>query len=110
MTWSLSVVTEPGRVYAYELTLPRFPAFGGRMIYLPRGPVIAIEEVWYVGQDGCARAFPPDAYHVDLENNRIILRREAWPRTADRPDAVTIRYRAGHCPDPLPDRDPLRGH
>lgn len=110
MTWSLNVVTEPGRVYEYVLTLPRFPTMGGRMIYLLRGPVIEVMEVLYRDHDNLTRTVPGDVYHVDLDNSRIILRRDSWPKTAGRPDAVIIRYRAGHNPSPTYDRDPLRGH
>lgn len=110
--YRIDLITEPGQVYCYCLTLDRFPTLGGREILMPKPPLIDVEKVMYRDPNGIMQTLSRSAYYVDTESKpgRIILTREAWPRTDGGCGAVVIVYRGGHDGAERPERDPLGGH
>lgn len=85
----------------WRLTLPRFPK-GGRIIRLPRPPLISVDAIAYVDPDGEIITLPPTSYLVDTDSapGRVHLGAERWPPTArGAMNAVTITYTTGYGED-----------
>lgn len=81
----------------WRLTLGRFPR--GRIIYLPRPPVSAIDKIEYITPAGDVEEMTTGDYRISesLGVNTIVLTAgRTWPRVADEPDAVRITYTAGY--------------
>lgn len=77
--------------------LSRFPA--GRTLDLVLAPVSEVEAVTYFDSSGAQRTLDPQTYtaHQNYRGAYIKLASGAsWPATADRDDAVSIRYVAGY--------------
>lgn len=69
-------------------------------IELPGGPVTNVTQVQFYDADGALQTLGSDTYLVDLSSNpqRLVLATgESWPATADRINAVTVRYIAGYA-------------
>lgn len=78
-----------------ELSLP---AFCGRNMGLPYGPVIEVVSLKYLDPDALEQTVSAEHYRV--VDGRIWLRRDfTFPAAACEPDAVRIRYRAGYDGD-----------
>lgn len=94
----------PGRAIAvqtWDFILSGFPCSG--RIILPIAPVIDVTSVQYYDESGASQemavspagfAFVPSGAWTGAEIRA--LPGESFPATADRPDAVTIRFRAGY--------------
>jgi uncharacterized phiE125 gp8 family phage protein len=71
---------------------------------LPRPPVQSVSSVEYVDPDGQTQTFTAYQVDTDVEPARIWPDND-WPKIADRPDAVRIKYDAGwsqaEVPQPL---------
>lgn len=68
-------------------------------IELPRGPVIGIDSIIYLDEDGAEQALDPDNYTLDLVSvpQRIVRNSEAsWPVTLDRVNAIEIMFETGY--------------
>ncbi|GJD34218.1 head-tail connector protein [Methylobacterium aerolatum] len=80
-----------------ELRVADFAALDG--LALPCGPVIALVSLSFTAPDGSAQSLAPAAFLLD--GDRLYAAPGvALPPTAPRPDAVRLRYRAGHPPPP----------
>jgi uncharacterized phiE125 gp8 family phage protein len=70
-----------------------------KVIELPRSPAIELVSVDYIDEDGDEQTLDPELYWFDknFEPPRLIRRNGIdWPMTQERPDAVTIVYKAGY--------------
>lgn len=86
-----------------EIALDAFPADG---VKLPMPPAREIVSVAYVDADGVFQTMDPLGYWLDDYQSPAWLlpaAGTAWPTTAERANAVRVRYRAGYttCPKPL---------
>ena len=65
-------------------------------------PVLSVDRLWYLAQDGSERDVPAEDYYLVrmLTGARIVLRSgHDWPNdVADRLDAVRVDYTAGYGP------------
>lgn len=59
-------------------------------IRLPRGPVMTVESLSYLGRDMVERTFTDY-----LERGDFLIPTDDWPYAADIPEAVAIEYQAG---------------
>lgn len=88
----------------WALRLDAFPPAGLRLLW---PPVLSVEEVEYLDQDGLAQTLPAANYTVDAHSEpaRLVTAiGQAWPATAAAPNAVTVRYTAGYgadCPESI---------
>lgn len=76
----------------------KFDSFANQ-IALPNGPVEEVVSVKYLDEDGIEQTAGTELYSTDLghEQGWIILNSGlSWPATYPVPNAVTIRYKAGH--------------
>ncbi len=67
-------------------------------IALPRGPVITVDAIEYLDEDGALQTADADLYTADLETERQYLARELSipaPRTKLASNAVAVTYTAG---------------
>lgn len=89
----------------WDATWSRFPGycrrgqFAGRMLELPRSPLVSVEYVKYLDADGELQTFAADQYTVDTasEPGRIVLKPTAdWPSLGEYPAAVQVRFVAGY--------------
>lgn len=81
----------------WELLLDRFPS--GREIELPFPPLQSVTSVKYLDTNAAEQTFAAASYHVDAASTpgRVVLASTAsWPSTAERPNAVTVRFVAGY--------------
>jgi uncharacterized phiE125 gp8 family phage protein len=83
----------------FELTLSSFPV---GTLYLPRPPLVQVDEITYLPANGSTRqTLPADQYLVDATRAPATVEPvERWPGTARAPDAVRIAFTAG---SPVPD-------
>lgn len=83
-----------------EVVLDRFPVSG---IDLPASPVTAVTSIKYLDADGVEQTMPDTDYYVDMDSlvGRVIPK-DAWPETADRLNAVRVRYEAGFPAGSIP--------
>lgn len=83
-----------------EVVLDSFP---NGAIELPASPVTAVTSIKYLDDDGAEQTMPEADYYVDTDSlvGRVIPK-DAWPETADRPNAVRVRYEAGFPAGSLP--------
>lgn len=83
-----------------EVVIDRFPASG---IDLPASPVTAVTSIKYLDADGAEQTMPDTDYYVDTDSlvGRVIPK-DAWPETADRLNAVRVRYEAGFPAGSIP--------
>lgn len=85
----------------WELVLGGFP--GADEISLAKEDLKSVESVQYVDANGDEQTLSPDVYAVDAvsEPGRVVLAPgQSWPATAEREDAVRVRFKAG-CPRPV---------
>lgn len=83
-----------------ELILPGFPR--GR-IELQAPPIKAVLSVKYIDPDGVEQVVPDTDYTVDADSFPGFVQPVGeWPETADRTNAVKVRYTAGDWGDTLP--------
>ena len=76
-----------------ELILPGFPV-GDVSLQAP--PVNSVLSVKYIDPDGIERTLSDNSYYVDKDSfPGFIKPAGAWPETAERTNAVKIRYVAG---------------
>lgn len=86
------------------LRLDTFPVAGLRLLW---PPVLSVEAVEYLDADGAPQTLPAASYTVDAHSEpaRLVTASgQAWPATALKPNAVTVRYTAGYgadCPEPI---------
>ena len=83
-----------------EVVIDRFPASG---IDLPASPVTAVTSIKYLDADGVEQTMPDTDYYVDTDSlvGRVVPK-DAWPETADRLNAVRVRYTAGFAAGSIP--------
>lgn len=68
-------------------------------------PLISVDAVTYLDEDGAAQSLDAADYASDLLGNpgRVVMGADAsWPTTFDGPNAVTIEFTAGYTADTLP--------
>lgn len=82
----------------YEARLARFPA-DARTLELPRPPLVSVDLVTYVDENGVTRTLDPALYDVEtatLFGSLTLVPEESWPQTrAAQPGTVTVRWTAG---------------
>jgi uncharacterized phiE125 gp8 family phage protein len=103
---------DTGRALApqtWELILSRFP-YGSRPIVIPRLPLITIDSVSYVDEDGVDQtlAGSPAEYVVipsgEFQRAQITPLYDAtWPATRYQPQAVTITFTCGYESNEYPE-------
>lgn len=83
-----------------EVVLDSFPSGA---IELPASPVTAVTSIKYLDDDGAEQTMPEADYYVDTDSlvGRVIPK-DAWPETADRLNAVRVRYTAGFAAGSIP--------
>lgn len=83
-----------------EVVLDSFPSGA---IELPASPVTAVTSVKYLDADGAEQTMPDTDYYVDTDSlvGRVVPK-DAWPETADRLNAVRVRYTAGFAAGSIP--------
>lgn len=83
-----------------EVVLDRFPV---GTISLPATPISSVSSIEYVDANGAEQTLPESEYHVDTESmiGRVVPK-DAWPETADQPNAVRVQYSAGWTPEEFP--------
>lgn len=82
----------------WELTLDRFPL----VFQLPLYPVLSIESIKYIDEDGTEQTLDASVYRVDTHSNpaRITLAwNQTWPSARLLANAVTVTFKAGYAPD-----------
>jgi len=82
----------------WELALDRFPL----IIELPLFPVISVESVKYIDEDGTEQTLASSVYRVDTHSNpaRVSLAwNQTWPSARLVSNAVKVSFKAGHAPD-----------
>lgn len=83
-----------------ELVLPGFPSGA---ISLQAPPIKAVTSIKYVDVDGVEQTMPEADYMVDADSfPGFITPVAGWPETADRTNAVKVRYTAGDWGDTFP--------
>jgi uncharacterized phiE125 gp8 family phage protein len=73
--------------------------FSGRVLELPRGPLVAVDWLKYTDENGTEQTFASSNYTVDTyaEPGRLVLKPDsAWPTLGDYPGAVRIQFTAGY--------------
>ncbi len=75
----------------WRLSLDEFP---DRAIRLPLPPFREVVSIKYADWQGVDQTLPETAYHASSRG--FVVPTSSWPRTADIPDAVTIRFKAGY--------------
>lgn len=82
-----------------EVVLDSFPSGA---IELPASPVTEVESIKYLDVDGVEQTMPDTDYTVDTDSliGRVVA--EEWPETADKINAVRVRYTAGWSFDDFP--------
>lgn len=75
-----------------EVVLDSFP---NGAIELPASPVTAVASIKYLDVDGVEQTMPDTDYTVDTDSliGRVVA--EEWPETADKINAVRVRYTSG---------------
>ncbi|QIB32640.1 head-tail connector protein [Ancylobacter pratisalsi] len=88
-----------------EVTGRCFDDRGLGVIMLPARPVAEVVAVSYVDTSGVERAIEPEQYRLIGDIGINPVPGFTWPSTADVPEAVRIRYKAGyeagHIPAPI---------
>lgn len=86
----------------FALTLGGFPRHGGRLM-LQRPPILSVESVAYRDKGGAEQQLSETAHYylvnatdVQGEPPALVPVSSHWPGTAERPEAVTVVYRAGY--------------
>lgn len=88
--------------HVLDLKLPAFPA--ERWLDLPQPPVTAITSITYRDLDDVTQTFASSSYHLDPDDfaPRVVLAaKKVWPKTIERPDAVTVRFACGPAAVPV---------
>lgn len=82
----------------WELTLDRFPL----VFQLPLYPVLSVESITYIDENGDEQTLAASVYRVDTHSNpaRITLAwNQTWPSARLLANAVTVTFKAGYAPD-----------
>lgn len=82
----------------WELTLDRFPL----VFQLPLYPVLSVDSIKYIDEDGTEQTLASSVYRVDTHSNpaRITLAwNQTWPSARLLANAVTVTFKAGYAPD-----------
>lgn len=69
-------------------------SFEGLKIY--RGPIQAITEIKYKDMQGTEQTIAPETVHFSDDRPATIVCENGWPRTSGMPNAVQIKFTAGH--------------
>lgn len=80
----------------WKLVLDVFPA----VIYLPRAPLVSVDKIDYIDEDGVSQEFPAASYLVqtEFEPGRVVLSAgENWPDTAAQLGSISIQYQCGYA-------------
>lgn len=86
----------------FELVLRRFPRGA---IELPLPPLATVESITYTDMAGAVQTLAATAYRVDIDSEPgTVEPADAWPATAERPDAVRVRFVAGYEDAAIPAR------
>lgn len=92
-----------GRVFitqTWELVMERFPTDGE--IRIPLAPVAVVDSVKYYDAAGALLTVPATDYQLSLAELRpriVPANGKTWPVSAQRLDAVKVRFTAGYGPD-----------
>lgn len=81
----------------YDLIYDRFPCGA---IQIPLPPLISIDSVFYVDEDGASQTFASGSYDVDdvSEPGWLVLGEDAsWPDLMNTIGAVRVRFTAGYA-------------
>jgi hypothetical protein len=85
--------------YSVESYLARAISLMSGPIYLPRPPVISIDEVAYIDQNGALQVLDPSLYLPDLDSEPARIApaySKPWPVTRAQQSAVSIKFTAGY--------------
>jgi uncharacterized phiE125 gp8 family phage protein len=92
---------EVGRCFVnqgWRVTLDKFPD----AIRLDRAPLVSVQSVMYIDEDGIEQTLDPADYIVDSASEPGFIVPEpdvTWPCTEARVNAVTVDYTVGYGPD-----------
>ena len=92
---------------SYALSLKEFPQ--DQEIDLGIWPVLSVDSVTYLDEDGQAQALNPDLYFIDNQSKpaRIVGKFQArWPTALDQANSIQIVFKAG-CTDGSPNDYPV---
>lgn len=93
------VVSEAtGQVIAPEVWEVSLPRIDGALV-LPKWPVLEVLRIRYFDVAGNEHEAEPAHYYRTLDGLKTVMRpkaRRLWPNGADRPDAITVTFRAGY--------------
>lgn len=91
-----------GRSWAEKTLEVVLDAFPSGHIELPASPITAVTSVKYLDADGVEQTMSSDDYTVDVDSlvGRVVA--DEWPETADKINAVRVRYTAGWTPSTIP--------
>jgi len=69
-----------------------------------RGPITEITEIKYKDVQGIEKTIDPATVHYSDDRPSTIMCENGWPQTSGMPDAVQIKFKAGHA---LSDQFPM---
>lgn len=103
--WCEGVTRRAFVAQTWDLKLDRFPA-GNDKISIPRPPLISISSVKYIDTAGTEQTWSSSNYTVDAPAGPEAPRGcvypvygKTWPTPRAVPNAVTVRFKAGHYDD-----------
>lgn len=75
-----------------------YDAFPAGAITLPKAPVTSVTSVKYLDPNGVETTLSGGSYTADIHSDpgRIVPGADGWPDTDDVPNAVVVRFVAGH--------------
>lgn len=97
---TLNAQTETGRqlvTATLRMSMDAFPR--GRVIELPRPPLLTVTSVTYLDDTGATQTLDDSLYTVDIDSTpgRLVLADgQVWPSTDNEPNAVQVTYTAGY--------------
>ncbi len=81
---------------SWRLTLPAFPAGA---IVVPFPPLVSVESVKYVDDNGVLQTVPPADYvarTAETPGEIVPIHGKTWPATRHEPDAIRVEFTCGY--------------
>lgn len=81
----------------FRLTVPRFPCSSLTPIYLPRPPLVTVDQITYLDTTGARQTLDPADYEISTGQVSMVhaATDQYWPSVKCREDSVQIDYTAG---------------